>query len=170
MIRIGIRGAVAALAAAAAVAVTLTACGALPTSGPVNAGQPIADDSSAGDLVFLPDAPAKDATPQQIVEGFIAAGSGPRDNWAIAHLYLAPEFSSEWDPREGVAVYDPGERALTETAEDEFVLLAGDDLPRFAVVLDQVAEAKLRSGSGLDSVMMMASVGSISRSLPRAAA
>lgn len=122
MIRIGIRGAVAALAAAAAVAVTLTACGALPTSGPVNAGQPIADDSSAGDLVFLPDAPAKDATPQQIVEGFIAAGSGPRDNWAIAHLYLAPEFSSEWDPREGVAVYDPGERALTETAEDEFVL------------------------------------------------
>lgn len=122
MIRVGIRGAVAALAAAAAVAVTLTACGALPTSGPVNAGQPIADDSSAGDLVFLPDAPAKDATPQQIVEGFIAAGSGPRDNWAIAHLYLAPEFSSEWDPREGVAVYDPGERALTETAEDEFVL------------------------------------------------
>ena len=122
MIRIGIRGAVAALAAAAAVAVTLTACGALPTSGPVNAGQPIADDSSAGDLVFLPDAPAKDATPQQIVEGFIAAGSGPRDNWAIAHLSLAPEFSSEWDPREGVAVYDPGERALTETAEDEFVL------------------------------------------------
>lgn len=122
MIRIGIRGAVAALAAAAAVAVTLTACGALPTSGPVNAGQPIADDSSAGDLVFLPDAPAKDATPQQIVEGFIAAGSGPRDNWAIAHLYLAPEFSSEWDPREGVAVYDPGERVLTETAEDEFVL------------------------------------------------
>lgn len=121
MIRVGIRGAVAALAAAA-LAVTLTACGALPTSGPVNAGQPIADDSSAGDLVFLPDAPAKDATPQQIVEGFIAAGSGPRDNWAIAHLYLAPEFSSEWDPREGVAVYDPGERALTETAEDEFVL------------------------------------------------
>ena len=121
MIRVGIRAAVAALAAAA-VAVTLTACGALPTSGPVNAGQPIADDSSAGDLVFLPDAPAKDATPQQIVEGFIAAGSGPRDNWAIAHLYLAPEFSSEWDPREGVAVYDPGERALTETAEDEFVL------------------------------------------------
>ena len=119
--RVGLRGAVAALAAAA-LAVTLAGCGALPTSGPVNAGPPIADDSAAGDLVFLPDAPAKDATPQQIVEGFIAAGSGPRDNWATAHLYLAPEFSSEWDPREGVTVYDPGERTLTETAENEFVL------------------------------------------------
>lgn len=121
--RMARRGARAAAAAVALVlALVLSACAGLPTSGPVNAGQPIAEDEAGGDLVFLPDAPAKDATPQQIVEGFIAAGSGPRDNWAIAHLYLAPAFSEEWDPRAVVTVYDPGERRLAEITPDQFVL------------------------------------------------
>src|SRR6218665_249678 len=85
--------------AAAALAVSLAACAGLPTSGPVNAGQPIDESDANSDIVFLPDAPAKDATPEQIVEGFILAGSGPRGNWATAQLYLAPEFQTEWNPR-----------------------------------------------------------------------
>lgn len=110
-------------AAAAAVmllAFVLAACGGLPTTGPVNAGQPIVDDDSDGNLVFLPDGPTKDATPQQIVEGFIAAGSGPRDNWATAKEFLAPGVG--WNPRAGVTVYSAGQRELEEIAEDEFVL------------------------------------------------
>lgn len=101
-------------------AFVLAACGGLPTTGPVNAGQPIVDDDSDGNLVFLPDGPTKDATPQQIVEGFIAAGSGPRDNWATAKEFLAPGVG--WNPRAGVTVYSAGQRELEEIAEDEFVL------------------------------------------------
>lgn len=98
----------------------LTACGGLPTSGPVNAGAPIVDADANSDLVFLPDGPSPDATAQQIVEGFIAAGSGPRDNWQIAKEFLAP--GATWNPRAGVTVYSPGQRTLQESAEGEFTL------------------------------------------------
>lgn len=109
------------IAAAALLAVVLTACGGLPTSGPVNAGRQISEDDPGGDVVFLPDGPAVDATPQQIVEGFIAAGSGPRGNWETAREFLAPEFTT-WNPRAGVTVYEPGDRTLDEVSESEFVL------------------------------------------------
>ena len=48
-----LRAAAAALAAAL-VAVVLTACAGLPTSGPVNAGVDIPDDGSSSDFVFIP--------------------------------------------------------------------------------------------------------------------
>lgn len=102
-------------------ALALAACGGLPTSGPVNAGQPIGDDDVDSPLVFLPDGPSPDATPQQIVEGFIAAGSGPRGNWATAKEFLAPELHAEWNPRAGVIVDDTAARSLEAVADDEFV-------------------------------------------------
>lgn len=102
--------------------VLLTACGGLPTSGPVNAGQAITEGEADGNVVFIPRGPAKDATPQQIVEGFIAAGSGPRGNWDTAREFLADDFRSVWKPQAGVTVYAPGERTLTAVGDDEFVL------------------------------------------------
>lgn len=113
-------------AAASAVAVllacVLAACGGLPTTGPVNAGQPIPEQEGGGNVVFLPDGPSKDATPQQIVEGFVAAGSGPRTNWETAKEFLAPDFRTQWNPRAGVTVYQPGERSLDQTSASEFTL------------------------------------------------
>lgn len=102
--------------------VLLTACAGLPTAGPVNAGQAVTEGEVDGDFVFIPDGPAKGATPQQIVEGFIAAGSGPRGNWDTAREFLAEDFRAVWKPQAGVTVYRPGERSLAEVAEDEFVL------------------------------------------------
>lgn len=102
--------------------VVLTACAGLPTNGPVNAGQAITEGEADSDFVFIPDGPVRGATPQQIVEGFIAAGSGPRGNWETAKEFLADDLKSTWKPQSGVTVYRPGERRLTEAAEDEFVL------------------------------------------------
>lgn len=107
---------------AALLALLLVACGGLPTSGPVNAGQPIPDEDTGGNIVFLPDGPSKDATPQQIVEGFIAAGSGPRTNWETAKEFLAPEFRSTWNPRASVTVYRPGDRSLDQVSANAFSL------------------------------------------------
>lgn len=103
-------------------ALALTGCAGLPTSGPVNAGDAVSDDESTGAFVFIPNGPAVDATPQQIVEGFIAAGSGPQNNWATAQEFLAPDFKGTWKPESGVTVYSPGLRSIEEIAEDEFVL------------------------------------------------
>jgi len=106
----------------AVLATLLTACAGLPTSGPVNAGQAVTDEDAVSVPVFLPDAPAEDATPQQIVEGFIAAGSGATGNWATAQLYLAPEFKDDWNPRATVSVYSAGAQSLVADSDTEFTL------------------------------------------------
>lgn len=109
-------------ALAALIAILLAACAGLPTSGPVNAGQAISDDGAESVPVYLPDAPAQDATPQQIVEGFIAAGSGASGNWAVAQMFLAPDFRAEWNPRASVTVYAQGAQRLEEDSDTEFTL------------------------------------------------
>lgn len=109
------------LAAASMLVLALTACGGLPTSGPVNAGRPPgATDSEGAGLVLVPDGPARDATPQQIVEGFIAAASGPRGTWETAKEFLAPEFRESWKPRAGVIVFTPGRLLVQEQSASEF--------------------------------------------------
>lgn len=102
----------------------LAACGGLPTAGPVNAGKSIVEEQTGGDLVFIPDGPAPGATPQQIVDGFIAAGSGPgpRGTWETAREFLAPEARAVWNPGAGVTVYSPGQRRLAATTESEYQL------------------------------------------------
>ncbi|MFT3798468.1 LpqB family beta-propeller domain-containing protein [Microbacterium sp.] len=111
-----------AAAVSALAALALTACAGLPTSGAVNAGDAVADADTTSDFAFIPNGPVEDATPQQIVEGFIAAGSGPSNNWQTAQTFLTPEFTGQWKPQDGVTVYSPGLRTIAEVAEDEFVL------------------------------------------------
>ncbi|MFV0374941.1 LpqB family beta-propeller domain-containing protein [Microbacterium sp.] len=104
--------------------VLLTACAGLPVSGPVTAGGPIADDDRAQpDFSFVPDGPSPEATPEQIVEGFILAASGSRDNWRIAREFLATDYQDQWQPGTGVIVYTPGTRsAVRRAGEAEFEL------------------------------------------------
>lgn len=103
-------------------AAMLVACAGLPTSGPVNPGVRIVDDGDSGDFAFIPKGPAQDATPQQIVEGFIAAGTGPSNNWETAQQFLAPSFRGTWKPQAGVTVYAAGRRTLQQTGPADFVL------------------------------------------------
>jgi hypothetical protein len=102
----------------AGLVLVLAACTGMPTSGPVNPGLPAAEDSSSLQVAFLPDRPQPGATPDQIVDGFIRAGSGPADNWRIAREYLAPSIRDTWQPTASVTVDQLPARALALTAED----------------------------------------------------
>lgn len=93
----------------------LAACAGLPVSGPVKLGRSIAESDEGPAVVYNPDEPVDGMTPAQIVEGFLAAGTGPRDEWAIAELFLSPD--AEWSPRESVTVYTPGPLTVTEPEE-----------------------------------------------------
>lgn len=107
---------------AGALMVVLAACAGLPTSGPVNPGVRIVDDGTSGDIAFIPKGPVKDATPQQIVEGFIAAGTGPTNNWETAQQFLAPSYKGTWKPQAGVTIYASGQRTLQQSASGDIVL------------------------------------------------
>ena len=107
---------------AGALMVVLAACAGLPTSGPVNPGVRIVDDGTSGDIAFIPKGPVKDATPQQIVEGFIAAGTGPTNNWETAQQFLAPSYKGTWKPQAGVTIYASGQRTLQQSPSGDIVL------------------------------------------------
>lgn len=97
-----------AVAAAALLALVLSGCAGLPTSGPVNASRVTVEEDRDTDFSYIPDRPVENATPAQVVEGFLAAGSGPKGNWSVAREFLAPSFRDVWNPRAGVLVHTPG--------------------------------------------------------------
>ncbi|MFB9309309.1 hypothetical protein BJY17_001230 [Agromyces hippuratus] len=111
------RGVLAAILAVA-VPVLLAGCVSIPSSGGVNAGSPaLAEESLELDTIVAP--PAKDATQQQIVEGFIDAAQSPRNNYQAAREYLTPAFADEWSANARATIDVPGERVFTELGETE---------------------------------------------------
>ena len=72
-------------------ALAVTGCAGFATSGPPQYGLEIGStDDSSGNVAFIPNRPQPGASPAQIVEGFIDAGSGPgvRGNWEVAREFL----------------------------------------------------------------------------------
>lgn len=91
------------LLAAGVCAILLAGCANIPTGGGVSK---LTIDSKSGDtaLLSLPEAPVKDATQQEILEGFIKAGRGPQLNYQVAREFLTGSFRSKWNPNAGALV------------------------------------------------------------------
>lgn len=90
----------------------LAACAAIPTNGPVTEG--VEDVSELAPVTLLGDSPGEDATPQQIVDGFLNASAAGfsrestadvNKDFSVAREYLAGEARDTWDPSERVVVY-----------------------------------------------------------------
>lgn len=97
----------------------LTGCMGLPTSGYVNPGRGPQSDDDAQVFTFVPDGPQEGASPTEIVQGFLRAGSGPADDWATAKRFLAPGTS--WDPRASVTIDRLSDRRATASADGSSV-------------------------------------------------
>lgn len=112
------------VAALAASALALGGCAGLPTSGYVQPGLEAGAEAGDPDIAFRPDSPQPGASPEEIVDGFIRAATGPGQDgqWAVAREYLAPGFDREWDPRAGVTIDEPGDRVYTSSTEDRVSL------------------------------------------------
>ena len=96
----------------AAFALAMSACSSLPRSGEVHTVNPTGGEDSNVGLVGQP--PAEDATPEEIVLGFlIASRAGVEDNFAVARQYLLPSTSSDWDPFAQVRVYPDNQSIQT---------------------------------------------------------
>ncbi|WP_396668644.1 LpqB family beta-propeller domain-containing protein [Microbacterium sp. R86528] len=103
------------LVLAMCMSIALSACSGLPTSSPVQEGLEPESATGVQDFSFLPDLPQPGASPAEIVEGFIRAGSGPGalGRWDRAREFLAPEFAEVWRPDTGVTIDSPGDRVYT---------------------------------------------------------
>ncbi len=100
----------------------MAACSGLPVDGPVHVGRAIDEVEGIPEFSFVPDGPVADATPQQVVEGFIAAGSGPRQNWSVAQQFLTPSFRDTWKPQAGVTIYAAGDRTIDVVSDEQITV------------------------------------------------
>lgn len=89
-------------------------CTSIPQSGPVTTA-----DVELGvvdvDFDFLPPGPSTGASPEEILVGFIAAGTAAQNNYRVARSYLTSEVAEDWNPNSSVLIR-VGEPTLSATA------------------------------------------------------
>ncbi|MFH8931696.1 LpqB family beta-propeller domain-containing protein [Streptomyces pristinaespiralis] len=90
--------------------VLLAGCASMPDSGDVHAVKASQRADSQVRVYAVP--PRKDATPDEIVTGFLEAMTSDDTNFDTARSYLTPEASEKWQPEESTTVLasapDPG--------------------------------------------------------------
>ncbi|MDY6055893.1 LpqB family beta-propeller domain-containing protein [Micrococcus sp.] len=93
-------------ALAAAVALSAGACAQIPQSSTVRS-DPARDGAvQASDApLYRPPGPAADADAEAIIRGFMLAGTGPQNDYAVAREYLAGSAENDWDPGRRTVVY-----------------------------------------------------------------
>ncbi|WP_443094517.1 LpqB family beta-propeller domain-containing protein [Rothia koreensis] len=96
--------AVRAVACATAVGLLVVGCGRIPTSGPVyHYNEPDSQASSTAPA-FNPSGPEKGASPNEILSGFLQAGTGVENDYSVAREYLTTELAGTWKPEDRTLV------------------------------------------------------------------
>uniref|UniRef100_UPI0040485AE0 GerMN domain-containing protein n=1 Tax=Aquiluna sp. TaxID=2053504 RepID=UPI0040485AE0 len=90
---------------------TLAGCASLPTEIDVQSGPELIPLEQQEFAYYSPASPEEGASPQEIVSGFLAAGTGPQNDYSVAREYLSEAFATRWKPdaqtlvRVGVPLY-----------------------------------------------------------------
>lgn len=99
------------------------ACARIPVDTPIDSRE-LGGQAQPGAPYVRALPPPQDATPQQIVSGFVQAGVGPEDDFAVARKYLTSPAREDWDPHAGVTVYSGSqELQITTVSETEVSLV-----------------------------------------------
>ena len=76
----------------------LVGCATLPTELDVQQGPEIAPEVQQEFAYYTPSGPALNASAQEIVSGFLGAGTSPLNDYAVAREFLSEEFAQRWNP------------------------------------------------------------------------
>lgn len=88
--------------------------------------------------------PSDGATAQEVLAGFVQAGVGSEDDFAVARAYLTEAESERWDPSAGITVYSGSQELRVEEVGEG----------RLSLVLQVVASV---DGTGVRSMLPSAS-------------
>ncbi|GAB3600933.1 LpqB family beta-propeller domain-containing protein [Microbacterium tumbae] len=128
---------------AAALALLLTACAGLPTSGPVTNGLPVGEAQTDTEFTQVATGPVRGWSPEQIVAGFLEASISPADGWSIAQQFLSPDLADSWVPGSGVTIdANVSSRSYQSSIEDV------EEAEEGTVVVDLDQVASVDSGGG----------------------
>lgn len=82
----------------------LAGCASLPTEIDIKSGPELVAPEQNELSYYTPTGPTPSASAQDIVSGFLAAGTGPQNDYAVARQFLTAEFAQRWNPESGVLV------------------------------------------------------------------
>lgn len=106
-----------------------TGCAQLPHDGQVMVGPNIEAGLETDYLYYSPSGPSEDASQESILQGFINAGTGPQNDYAVAREYLTDDLAANWKPNNKVLV-EASRPLITMIDEDR----ASVSVPLVAVV------------------------------------
>lgn len=92
----------------------MAGCAQLPRSGAIVVGPDLGSELTGDVLYYSPVGPTADATQEEIISGFLNAGTGPQNDYATAREYLTEGFKSSWSPSDEVLIQD-GSPTLSTT-------------------------------------------------------
>lgn len=125
-------------------------------------GRPVQPSESFEDTYVrvIPSGPREGWSPEQIVRGFLAASASFEHNHAVAREYLAAKVRDQWDPRQGVTIYEQGGQFrlfsdLTSPAED----IATIEAPQLATIDETGQYTPADPGSAVRSVFRLNKIG-----------
>ena len=76
----------------------LAGCASIPTQLDIQSGPDIAPEAQQEFAYYTPSGPSFNATSQEIVSGFLAAGTSPLNDYAVAREFLSDDFAQRWNP------------------------------------------------------------------------
>ena len=117
------------LGLAGAATAMLTGCTALPSSGEVHESRVVATDTNA--LIETAPGPVDDASPEEIVRGFLrAVSAGFSDDFETARQFLTGETAEQWSPLASVQVYSSSTEPQISVAVDGSIMVSFGTLGR----------------------------------------
>jgi len=106
------------LIAVALTALAFAGCAQLPRSSEIKAGPEIQGDISSDYLYYSPSGPSVGETQQDILNGFINAGTGPQNDYEAARAYLTQDYKTKWNPNKE-ALIQQGNPSISFNATQE---------------------------------------------------
>lgn len=99
--------------------IALVGCAQIPTGIDVRSGPEVASQNEQEFAYYTPSGPAPEASQQQIVSGFLAAGTGPQNDYSVAREFLSKDFAQRWKPDAAVLIRSgaPEFREVTGNAQ-----------------------------------------------------
>jgi hypothetical protein len=102
-------------------ALALTGCAQLPRSSEIKAGPEIQGDIASDYLYYSPSGPSAGESQQDILKGFINAGTGPQNDYEAARQYLTQGFKTKWNPNSEVLIQQ-GSPAISFNSQQQAVV------------------------------------------------
>lgn len=104
----------------------LSACASLPLVGTNKVGPEVLTNELQESLYYSPAGPSSGDTQDEIITGFLYAGNGPQDDYAVARQFLTRGFSTKWQPGKETLIQTGPTKVISDTGTKVRILVSYD--------------------------------------------